>query len=47
MSFWCTEQVGAMRANCFAGSHRRRAGIVLAFDWFFRLPHQFEGDMLY
>jgi len=47
MSFWCTEQVEAMCANCSVVFHRILGGIAPRFDWFFHLLHWFEGDMLY
>jgi len=46
MSFWYIERVGAMRASCSVVSHRILGGIAPRFNWFFRLPHRFEGDML-
>jgi len=44
MSFWCIEQVVTMHASCSVGFRRILRDIALRFDWFFRLPHQFEGD---
>jgi len=35
-----------MHASCSVVFHRILGDIVLGFDWFFHLPHQFEGDML-
>ena len=46
MSSLCTELVGARRASCSAAYRRIFGDIVPGFDWFFRLLHQFEGDML-
>jgi len=45
MSFWYIEQAGAMHASCSVVFRRILGDIVLRFDWFFHLPHQFEGDM--
>ena len=36
-----------MHASCSVVFCRILGGIVLRFDWFFHLPHWFEGDMLY
>jgi len=47
MSFWYTERVVTMRANCSVVFHRILRDIAPRFDWFFHLLHRFEGDTLY
>ena len=47
MSFWCTERVVTMCASCLVEFHKILGDIAPRFDWFFRLPHRFEGDTLY